>query len=79
MLVFWGPGAPEIPGGHVFVQNTVVVEGRSARLWRASLKSRPKALDRRTVRELARALERFRCDSGKEGKPQRGRRDAGQS
>ena len=55
-LVFWGPGAPNIPGGLVTIQDTLVLEGRRARAWRVKLRDRSPALDKESVRAIAARL-----------------------
>lgn len=59
-LMFWGPGAPEVEGGHAVIQGTLVVEGRRVRLWRRSLGGRSKVLDRSTAKAIARNLRSYR-------------------
>lgn len=62
-LVFWGPGAPDIDGGHRTIQNTLVLEGREAKQWRGALSERPEILDPATVKEVTERLKRFRESS----------------
>jgi hypothetical protein len=55
-LVFWGPGAPSIPDGHIVIQDTLVLEGRKSRSWRSALSSRRPRLDVQTVEAVVAAL-----------------------
>lgn len=55
-LVIWGPGAPDISGGRIVLQDVRVLEGRKARVWRAKLLQRQGTLDRATIRAAMNAL-----------------------
>lgn len=59
-ITFWGPGAPEIEGGHITFQNTLVLEGRKDSEWRKALRERPPMLDRETVSVIAGDLRRHK-------------------
>ena len=58
-LIFWGPGAPDIPGGHIVIQQTLVLEGRRAREWRTTLCNRPIVLGEGNVSAITESVKRF--------------------
>lgn len=57
-LVFWGPGAPTVDGGHRTLQGVWVLEGRSERAWRAALVQRPVVLQRADIKAIKKDLKR---------------------
>lgn len=48
-LVFWGPGAPEVQGGHIMVQKTLILSGPSEAAWRRVIRDRVQVLDQKTI------------------------------